>query len=151
MQRNRLPVVCANLIEKRSHKPLFNPYLVKKIGGVKVGFFGLIGEKVDLGPSRDSLLVEEPAAVATRTIAEMRKKGVDVVVLLGQLGKVENEELVSAVDGVNAVVVGRDTPMIPKGRMIKNTVACYGGDQGYYLCKTMLTLDARQQVTSRRG
>ena len=148
VKRNRLPVVCANLIEKRSRKPLFNPYLVKKIGGVEVGFFGLIGEKVDLGPSRDSLLVEAPAAVATRTIAEMRKKGVDVVVLLGQLGKIENEDLVSAVDGVNAVVVGRDTPMIPKGRMIKNTVACYGGEQGHYVCKTVLTLDARRQVTS---
>ena len=145
---NRLPVVCANLIEKHSREPLFNPYLVKKIGGLEVGFFGLIGEKVNLGPSRDSLLVEEPAAVATRTIAEMRKKGVDVVVLLGQLGKVENEDLVSTVDGVNAVVVGRDTPLIPKGRMIKNTVACYGGEQGHYLCKTVLTLDARQQVTS---
>ena len=148
VKRNRLPVVCANLIDKRSRKPLFNPYLVKKIGGVQVGFFGLIGEKVNLGPSRDSLLVEEPVAVATRTIAEMRKKGVDVVVLLGQLGKVENEDLVSAVDGVNAVVVGRDTPIIPKGRMIKNTVACYGGEQGYYLCKTVLTLDARRQVTT---
>lgn len=148
VKRNRLPVVCANLIDKRSRKPLFNPYLVKKIGGVQVGFFGLIGEKVNLGPSRDSLLVEEPVAVATRTIAEMRKKGVDVVVLLGQLGKVENEDLVSTVDGVNAVVVGRDTPIIPKGRMIKNTVACYGGEQGYYLCKTVLTLDARRQVTT---
>ena len=148
VKRNGLPVVCANLIDKRSRKPLFNPYLVKKIGGVQVGFFGLIGEKVNLGPSRDSLLVEEPVAVATRTIAEMRKKGVDVVVLLGQLGKVENEDLVSTVDGVNAVVVGRDTPIIPKGRMIKNTVACYGGEQGYYLCKTVLTLDARRQVTT---
>ena len=148
VKRNRLPVVCANLIDKRSRKPLFNPYLVKKIGGVQVGFFGLIGEKVNLGPLRDSLLVEEPVAVATRTIAEMRKKGVDVVVLLGQLGKVENEDLVSTVDGVNAVVVGRDTPIIPKGRMIKNTVACYGGEQGYYLCKTVLTLDASRQVTT---
>ncbi|HET9325666.1 MAG TPA: hypothetical protein VFQ05_02725 [Candidatus Eisenbacteria bacterium] len=148
VKRNRLPVVCANLIEKRSRKPLFNPYLVKRIGGVEVGFFGLIGENVNLGPSRDSLLIEAPGAVATRTIAEMRKKGVDVVVLLGQLGKVANEDLVSTVDGVNAVVVGRDTPMIPKGRMIKNTVACYGGEQGYYLCKTVLTLDARRQVTS---
>ncbi len=116
---NRLPVVCANLIEKHSREPLFNPYLVKKIGGLEVGFFGLIGEKVNLGPSRDSLLVEEPTAVATRTIAEMRKKGVDVVVLLGQLGKAENEDLVSTVDGVDAVVVGRDTPITPKGRMIK--------------------------------
>ena len=148
VKHNRLPVVCANLIEKRSRKPLFDPYLVKKIGGVEVGFFGLIGAKTNLGPSQDSLLVEEPVAVATRTIAEMRKKGVDVVVLLGQLGKVENEDLVSTVDGVNAVVVGRDTPIIPKGQMIKNTVACYGGEQGYYLCKTVLTLDARRQVTS---
>jgi 2',3'-cyclic-nucleotide 2'-phosphodiesterase (5'-nucleotidase family) len=71
-----------------------------------------------------------------------------VVVLLGQLGKVENEDLVSTVDGVNAVVVGRDTAIIPKGRMIKNTVACYGGEQGHYLCKTVLTLDARRQVTT---
>ena len=148
VKRTGLPVVCANLIEKRSREPLFSPYLVKKIGGVQVGFFGLVGEKVNLGPSQDSLLVEEPAAVAKRTIAEMRKKGVDVVVLLGQLGKAENEDLVSTVDGVNAVVVGRDTPFIPKGRMIKNTVACYGGEQGYYLCKTVLTLDARRQVTT---
>ena len=46
------------------------------------------------------------------------------------------------------VVVGHDTPMIPKGRMIKNTVACYSGEQGYYMCKTVLTLDAGRQVTS---
>ena len=148
LKRNRLPVVCANLIEKRSRKPLFNPYLVKKIGGVEVGFFGLIGENVNLGPSRDSLLVEEPAAVATRTIAEMRKKGVDVVVLLGQLGQLGNEDLVSKVDGVNAVVVGRDTPIMPKGQWIKNTVACYGGDQGYYMCETVLTLDTMRHVTT---
>ena len=147
-KRSRLPVVCANLIEKRSGKPLFDPYVIKMIGGVNVGFFGLIGEKVDLGPSRDSLLVEEPAAVARRTVAEMRRKGVDVVVLLGQLGKVENEDLVAAVDGVNSLVVAGSTPVIAKGRVIKNTVACYGGENGYYVCKTVLTLNAKRQVTT---
>jgi 2',3'-cyclic-nucleotide 2'-phosphodiesterase (5'-nucleotidase family) len=147
-ERSRLPVVCSNLIDKRSGRPLFHPYLIKTIGGVKVGFFGLIGEKIDLGPSRDSLLVEEPGAVARRTVAEMRKNGADVLVLLGQLGKVENEDLVSAVDGVNALVVGGDTPILSKGRTIKNTVACYGGEQGYYLCMTVLTLDTKRQVTT---
>jgi len=147
-KRTGLPVVCANLIDKRSGKPLFNPYLIKKIGGVKVGFFGLLGEQVDLGPSRDSLLVEEPAAVARRTVAKMRRKGVDVVVLLGQLRKVENEDLVAAVDGVNALVVGGDTPVSAKGRVIKNTVACYGGEKGYYVCKTVLTLNTKRQVTT---
>src|SRR5262245_45789932 len=33
-KRTRLPVVCANLIEKRSGKPLFDPYLIKTIGRV---------------------------------------------------------------------------------------------------------------------
>ena len=147
-QRSALPVVCANLIEKGSRKPLFEPYRIKAIGGVNVGFFGLIGEKASLGPSGDELLVEQPAVAARRTITEMREKGADVVVLLGQLGKVESEELVSTVDGVNALVVGHDTPMIPKGRMIKNTVACYGGEKGHYVCTTMLTLDAKRQVTA---
>src|SRR5262249_8500168 len=119
-KRSRLPVVCANLIEKGSGKPLFDPYLIKKIGGVKVGFFGLIGEQVDLGPSRDSILVEARAAAATHTVAEMRRKGVDVVVRLGQLGKDQNEDLVAAVDGVDALVVGGGAP-IEKGRLIKNT------------------------------
>jgi 5'-nucleotidase/UDP-sugar diphosphatase len=148
-KRSRLPVVCANLIEKRSGKPLFDPYVIKEIGGVKVGFFGLIGAKVDLGPSRDSLVAEEPAVVARRTIAELRRRSVDVVVLLGQLGTVESEALVTAVDGVDALVVGAGTSVSAQGRLIKNTVACYGGEQGYYVCKTVLTLDSRQQVTTR--
>jgi len=145
-KRAGLPVVCANLIEKRSGKPLFDPYVIKQIGGVKVGFFGLIGEKADLGPSRDSLLAEEPAAVARRTISELRKRGVDVVVLLGQLGAVESENLVAAVDGVDALVVGAGTSVSAKGRLINKTVASYGGEQGYYVCKTLLTLNSRQQV-----
>ena len=36
---------------------------------------------------------------AQRTVAELRKKGATVVVLLSQLGKVESEDLVTAVDG----------------------------------------------------
>jgi len=147
-KRGRLPVVCANLIEKRSGKPLFDPYAIKKIGGVKVGFFGLIDGKADLGPSRDSLRVEEPTAVATRTVAEMRRKGADVVVLLGQLGRGENEDLVAAVDGIDVLVVGGGAPVVAKGRVIKNTAACYGGEAGYYMCKTVLTLNGKRKVAT---
>ena len=43
-------------------------------------------------------------SVGTRIIAEMRKKGVDVVVLLGQLGKVENEDLVRMVSDRNGTL-----------------------------------------------
>jgi len=148
LRRSHLPVVCANLIEKATKKPLVEPYRIIKLGNARVGVFGLMGDKVELGRSQDSLKVEEPSAAARRTIAELRKKGATVVVLLSQLGKVESEDLVAAIPGVDAVIVGHGAPMIQKGRMIKNTVACYGGEQGQYIGRTVLTLDQAGKVTT---
>jgi hypothetical protein len=118
------------------------------VGTVKVGIFGLMSNAVELGPSRDTLRVEEPSAAAKRTVAELRKKGATVVVLLSQLGKVEGEDLVTAVDGIDAVVLGHNVPLLQKGRLIKSTVACYGGEQGQYIGRTVLTLDARRRMTT---
>ena len=78
----------------------------------------------------------------------MRKKGATVVVLLSQLGKVESEDLAAAVPGIDAVICGRNVPMIQKGRMVKNTVTSYGGEQGQYISRTLLTLDARGRVAT---
>jgi hypothetical protein len=120
---------------------------VKK-GAVSVGIFGVTSEKVDLGVSRDSLMVEEPAAAATRTVAELRKKGATVIIALAQLGKVESEDMATAVDGIDAVVVGRNVPMLQKGRTLKNTVLCYGGEQGQYVGRTLMSLDAAHKMTT---
>jgi len=148
IKRTGLPVVCANLMDKKARKPALTPYLVKKVGAVKVGVFGLLSDKVDLGPARDSLMVSDPEAVARKVVADLRRQGAEVVVLLSQLGKVESEDLATAVPGIDAVMVGRNAPMLQKGRMIKNTVACYGGDRGQYMCRTVLTLDARRHSTT---
>lgn len=148
IKRTQLPMVCANLIEKRTKLPALDPYLIKTIGNAKVGVLGLMSDKVDLGPARDSLAVQEPQMVAKRLIPEMRKKGATVIVLLSQLGKVESEDLVTAVDGVDAVIIGRNVPMLQKGRLIKNTITCYGGEQGQNIGRTIITLGAGGKVVS---
>jgi len=148
LKRTQLPMVCANLYEKKTAKLLLAPYVLKQVGTVKVGIFGLMSNAVDLGPSRDSLRVEEPSVVARRTVAELHKKGATVVVLLSQLGKVEGEDLVTAVEGIDAVILGHSVPLLQKGRLIKATVACYGGEQGQYVGRTLLTLDSRRKMTS---
>jgi len=147
-KRSGLPMVCANLIDKKTGKTVFPPFLVKKVGTVKVGVFGLISDKVDLGPARDSLSTQDPLASAKKAIADIRKSGATVVVLLSQLGKVESEDLATAVPGMDAVITGRNVPMIQKGRLIKNTVVCYGGEQGQYVGRTVLTLDKHGKVTT---
>lgn len=143
-----LPLVSANLWDKRTRKPAFAPWLLVPAGRVKVGVFGLTSAAVDLGPARDSLQVEDPEAAATRTVEELRKKGATVIVLLSQLGRVESEDLVTTVEGIDVVITGRNVPMLQRGRMIKNTVACYGGEQGWYVGVTKLALDARGAVGS---
>ena len=147
-KKDGLPVVSANLLDKKTRKPIFAPYVIKTVGTVKVGYFGLISDKAELGGIKDSVALDEPSAVARRVVPEMRKKGAQVVVLLSQLGKVESEDLVTAVDGIDAVMVGRNTPILQKGRMIKNTVACYGGEQGQYACRTIMTLDTKRHATT---
>ena len=146
-KRSQLPLTSANLFDKKTKKTAVAPYIFKKVGTVKVGLFSLISDKVDLGPARDSMLVQDPPAAAKRMVEELRKKGATVIVLLSQLGKVESEDLVTAVDGIDAVVVGRNSPMLQKGRLIKTTVACYGGEQGQYLGRTILTLDPARKAT----
>jgi hypothetical protein len=147
-KRTGLPLVSANLMMKATGRPAFQPHVVTKVGTVKVGVFGLISDKVDLGPARDSLTRLEPQAAAKAAVAELRKKGAQVIVLLSNLGKVESEDLVTAVPGIDAVVVGRNTPLLMKGRMIGKTVAVYGGEQGQYFGKTTLALGPKRNVVS---
>jgi 2',3'-cyclic-nucleotide 2'-phosphodiesterase (5'-nucleotidase family) len=144
----KLDLVSANLIEKKTGKPLLSPWVVRKVGRVNVGIFGLISDQVDLGPSRDSLVVNDPVEAAKTTVAALRKKGATTVVLLSQLGKVPTEDLVTAVDGIDAVIVGRNTPMRQQGRVIKSTVASYVGEQGQAIGRTVLNLDAKGRVAS---
>jgi Cytochrome c554 and c-prime len=146
--RTHLPLLSSNLFDKKTGKPVFDPYLIKKVGNVKVGIFSLISDQVDLGPAKDSLRVEEPAAAAKRTVAELHKKGATIVVLLSNLGKVESEDLATAVDGIDAVVVGRNTPLLQKGRMIKQTVTVYGGEQGQYVGRTTISLNKQGRMTT---
>jgi hypothetical protein len=149
IERSGLPVVCANLYMKKTGKPAFTPYIIEKVGTVKVGMFGLMSDKFSYGPSQDSLRVEEPAAAARRVVAEMRKKGATVTVLLSQLGKVDSEDLVATVPGIDVLIVGHASSLLMKGRMIKNTVACYGGEKGQHIGRTLVTLDAkRAQATA---
>jgi 2',3'-cyclic-nucleotide 2'-phosphodiesterase (5'-nucleotidase family) len=150
-KRSGLTLVSSNLVDAKAGKPVFQPYVIQTVGKVKVGVLGLISDKVDLGPARDSLTALEPAVTAEKTIAEMKKKGAQAIVLLSQLGKVETEDLVTAVSGADVAIVGREVPLLQQGRIIKNTIACYGGHEGQYLGRTVLTLDAKGAVVTREN
>ena len=111
VQRTGAPVTCANLADKRTQLPIFPSGRVVDVAGVKVGVFALFGDRFDLGPAADSLVVLDPENAASAQVTALRNKGAQVVVLLAQLGRVGGEDLVTAVPGIDAVVLGHDVPV----------------------------------------
>jgi 5'-nucleotidase/UDP-sugar diphosphatase len=144
----QVPVVCANLLDKQTRRPLVRPWLVQKVGRVKVGLFGLFSDKGSLGPSADSLAVGDPVAAAREAVAELRKQGATVIVLLSTLGKLETEDLALVVDGIDVAVAARNVPLLQRSRMVNQTTVVLGGEQSQYMGVTEVALDARGRPVS---
>lgn len=121
--------------------------LVKTIGadgtqrGLKVGFFGLLGEDAALvTPQAAPLTFEAIAGAATRMVAELRgQDNVDLVIALSHSGISSNGEgedaaLARAVPGIDVIISGHthDTLMQPVtvGKTVIVTAGSYGSHLG---------------------
>ena len=138
----KLPVICANLVDRASGKRLFPASRVVTVQGVKVGLFALIGERWDLGAARDSVAVTDPENAAHEVVLALRAQGAQVIVLLSQLGKVGGEDLASAVPGIDAVILGHDVPIFERGRRVGDAMLSYSGELGQHLGVIHIALDA---------
>ena len=146
-RRTNAPLTCANLLDRRTHAPLFPTSRILDVGGVRVGVLALISDRLDLGPAKDSLEVVDPENAAQAEVTSLRSRGATVVVLLTQLGRAGGEDIVSAVPGIDALVLGHDVPVYDVGRRIGGTLASYAGDQGQHLGIVTLELGADGAVS----
>lgn len=148
VRRLSLPQVSANLYVRALDKPVFAPFVVRELGTVKVGVFSLISDRMDLGPSRTQLVVKDPYQSAANAIAAMKAKGATVIVLLSQLGKIDTEELVTAIPGVDVAIVGLNAPVNPQGRMLGKTLLTYAGEQGQHIGAGIVVLDKDRHMAT---
>ncbi len=152
LERAPVPVTCANLWDRTPGQPrrtLAKSSLLVKAGRQKVGFFGLIAPNAALGPSADSLETSDPVEAAKKAVADLRKQGANVIVLLSSLGRIETEDLVVAVPGIDVAIAGRNVPLLQRSRVIDHTTVVFGGEQGQYVGVTELGLDAKGKIVSR--
>lgn len=84
----------ANVVDKTSGKPVFAPYLVEKVAGVKIAFIGAVLKDTPsiVSPSGISTLnfLDEAESI-NKYVPELKKQGVDaMIVLIHQGGETEN-------------------------------------------------------------
>jgi len=105
----RFSIVNANL--DFSNEPLLAgkipPYVVKEIGGQKVGIFGMITDELptdsNAGPN---IKMKNALETAKATVAELEKQGVNKIILLSHRGYSFDLDLAAKVDGIDLIVGG---------------------------------------------
>ncbi len=103
----RIALLSANILDDKTGKPAFSSHLVRKVGGLKIGFFGLVTESP---PNYGKLFVERglrvvaPVGAARKAVRALRDKGCDIVIALSQLKRHEIEDLGDKVKGLDVVL-----------------------------------------------
>jgi len=105
----KFQVVTSNIFDTSTNDPWFSPYVVKSVGTLKIGVFGVL--EPSLVPSGDprfsSLKVMPYLPIAKAIVEELRdKESVDLVIALAHLGIDRELQLASDVKGIDVVIGG---------------------------------------------
>ncbi|WP_082034005.1 bifunctional 2',3'-cyclic-nucleotide 2'-phosphodiesterase/3'-nucleotidase [Cohnella kolymensis] len=80
----KFPYVVANLVDE-SGKTFLDPYVIQEVGGVKVGFIGVITNSTPsiVSPAGiKGLTFTEQAPAVNKAVAELKEKGIETIVVL---------------------------------------------------------------------
>jgi len=130
----KFPYVNANIIDVKTNKPLFTPYLIKettvvdqdgKTQTLKIGYIGFVPPQImtwDKANLSGKVTVNDITETARKYVPEMREKGADLVVVVAHSGlsadpyqaMAENSVYyLSEVKGVDAILFGHAHAVFP--------------------------------------
>ncbi len=90
----KFPFVSTNLIDKKTGKSVLKPYVIKEVGGLRIGILGLLDDQFNL-----TLQEKDPGLNITEPFSALRAamKGLreycDLIVVLSQLGESRDQKL----------------------------------------------------------
>lgn len=168
LEKINVSVLAAN-IETADSSPIhgkYRPYLIKTIGGEKIGIIGLTTpDTVESASPGKNIRFLDPKQVLQRTISELNTQGVTKIIALTHLGYGADLKLAAELDGIDAIVGGhshtllggdglRSSGLYPT--LIKNLsgkdvpiVTAYAYSQ--YLGKLVLEFDDSGKLKSSSG
>ncbi len=141
----KFPYVNANIIDAKTKKPLFTPYLIKetkvtdkdgKAQTLKIGYIGFVPPQImvwDKANLTGKVTVDDITETAKKYVPEMREKGADLVVLVAHSGlssepyqaMAENSVYyLSEIPGVDTILFGHAHAVFPS----KDFAAIKGAD-----------------------
>ncbi len=128
--------------------PVFPPYTIREVGGVKIGVIGQafpytpISHPQRFVPNLTFGIQEERAGELVRELRE--KHRVDLVVLLSHNGMDVDKKMASRVRGIDVILGGHTHDGVPKPFRIGKTLVINSGAHGKFLSRLDLEVKGRE-------
>jgi 2',3'-cyclic-nucleotide 2'-phosphodiesterase (5'-nucleotidase family) len=123
-KRVKIPFLSANLKDGKTGKPVFTPYLIKDMGGAKIGIIGLLTANVPsyLQKEMTNYLVEEPIKVAINMVNGPMSH-CSYVFALAHLTPPEMMSLAQRVPDISIIIGGQNRSLVFPNKINQSIVA----------------------------
>lgn len=133
LKKTNVPWVSSNILDD-SGKLLFDPFIIKKVGDLKVGVIGLTGPG---NYKNDKIIISDWRESFPRQVADLKSR-TDMVVLLSNFPSSENEEIARKYPELNVILTadnrqGNRPPHLAGSALITQTQS-----RGKYLGKLLI-------------
>jgi hypothetical protein len=152
-KQGKFDVVCANLLSKKDSSLIFDPYVVKKVGGVKIGLLGLLDDdprKVGVFQQLEEVYVSNYFSAAKRYLPEIRDEA-DLVVALAHVGLGQARILADSIPDFDVVLVGHGSDRTPMAEKMGETIIVKAGSKSSSVGTLLLALDDNNKITAFDG
>lgn len=140
--RMKTPVIASNIAVKATGAPVpyVKPFMVKKVGGVKVGIFGVITtqmKRLSFEKNIAGIEFQPEVEAARKAVAALKAQGAEVVIMLSHVGQerpewagaLGDQTVAKEVPGIDMVVGGHLhvplSPAIREGDTLIVNTGCY--------------------------
>lgn len=114
IKESRFAWLATNVIDKKSGKPFADtpPFIIREIGGVKIGFFGLLtpdtAQFSSVGPDVTFL---NPCETAKKIVPKMKAQGAKVIIAITHLA-MRDDKQVARCASIDAIIGGHEHEML---------------------------------------
>ncbi|BDY03621.1 bifunctional metallophosphatase/5'-nucleotidase [Ferrimonas sp. YFM] len=111
------PVLAANMDTSKdsdmSKLDNLKPYIIKEFDGIAVGVFGLVLEDMPtISSPGEDLVFEKEVASAQATVDELKKKGVEQIIMVSHIGVDRDMKVAENVNGIDLIVGGHSHTLL---------------------------------------
>jgi 2',3'-cyclic-nucleotide 2'-phosphodiesterase (5'-nucleotidase family) len=136
-----LTIISSNIYSTKTMSPVFETSVVKTVGGVKVGFFGIAGGGVSGAHDRDTFIFADAEDTGKEMVKELSGKA-DLIVALLATDRKEAYDFAKAVGGIDLVITTSEPQVIPVPTPYEKTYLVSADEKGKRVGRVTVTVGA---------